>query len=265
MKPPRTHARGIFSPRFVGSKIPPKPRSAGRRGIKRKVIVEDVSLLGIYVIALILIGVTFFTWTYHNRQFKNAVSSLPDNPSQNDTDFKKVEKVLPLPGRNDWVEYSSTCAELKNYVQVFSPKGWEASEWNHVTDDPEALGECQVIFGFPIRPKTYQESTPGDIAQIRMETVDSPESDSIEAYISSTYSDVKTEKMTINGRDFVKFNLPSGGTFYVTKSGTRFFTIQGLYGQTLFDLDPNGGTVSIFDTVTTKKIDTEFLNRLVFF
>lgn len=233
--------------------------------LKKKVIVQDVSLLGIYVIALILIGVTFFTWTYHNRQFKNAASSLPDNSSTNDTDVKKVEKVLPIPSRNDWIEYASACPEFNGYMQIFYPKGWEAAEWTHVSDDPEALGECQVIFGFPIKPKTYQESTPGDIAQIRIETVDSPESNSIESFIASTYPDVKTEKATINGRDFVKFSLSSESTYYVTKSGTRFFTIQGVYGQTLFDLDSNGGIVSTFDTATTKKIDTEFLNRLVFF
>lgn len=234
--------------------------------IKRKVVIQDVSLLGIYAVVLILIGVTFFTWTYHNRQFKNAVSSLPDNSSQNDTDVKKVEKVLPIPSRNDWVEYSSTCPELKDYVQMFYPKGWEAAEWNHVLDDPEALGECQVIFGFPIKPKTYQESTPGDIAQIRIETVNSPESGSIESYITFSYgSSVKIQNITINGRDFAKFNLSEESTYYVTRSGTRFFTIQGVYGQTLFDLDPNGGTISTFDPTTIKKIDTEFLNRLVFF
>ncbi len=239
-------------------------KKKSKKKIKKKLIVEDVSLIGIYLITIILIVVIFFTWTYHNRQFKNAIDS--EEISQNDISASTVEKVLPIPAINDWIEYAPKCTEFKDYVKVYYPKGWEAAEWNHVTDDPEAYGECQIIFGFPIKPKSYQEPTAGDIAQMRIATVDGTNYGSIESYINDIYgSDLKLQHVTINGIDFVKFSLSDKSIYLVSKVGGRFFIIQEVYGQPLYDLDPNGGTLSSFDSKTTNKINSQFINRLIFY
>lgn len=237
--------------------------------------------VAVIVIILIVTSVALLAYFSAKHNTNIYVASSSNTPQSNESTYssflqdasnssssgaKKVIKSLPVPKDNAWLKYSATCPALKNNIEIYYPTDWHPAEWNQLKEVDPTPNECQVIFGYPVKPVSYQESTPGEIAQMRVSTWTDNTIKTVPEFINKTYGaniggSLLPATVTINNTEYTRHPVNEEKELFIAQKGNRFFVIEQVYGQTLYDIDPSGNTFSVIDS-SGQVINNGFLKRL---
>lgn len=175
------------------------------------------------------------------------------------TSEELTQNYIPFPKDTDWVVYQPTCDNLKQFINISYPQGWQFKEFPNVTNRMHAgtKYECQVLFGYGGRPTSYQAPTPGVKTIIRVSTWVDTESleDYTNTLLRQSYAYVENaSEETINNTQFTRMMIKdNGGYIYITKKNDRFFAIQ-------LPSRKNEDKIDVGQNI--EAINKEFMNKL---